>query len=229
MSKTAIKTDREYKDWLQKKKRQEERLLAEDLPWETRDPKERARWDEWFKQRRADNRITIDEGIAANVGQLVEAGFENVIPGDTFTLTKAEPLVNMIGRRWKPNSRWEAAGPSLAKFFKIPKALQPDTPPELSVQGLGAYAGQRRARVAPVEMTTFDLSNRIVERLGITDDDSLILPDRAARVLFVLKDLKKGGITITLNRENRVSRGDWPLPINWLVHKRWTEPKREDW
>lgn len=225
MAKSAIKTDRDYADWKRKNEEREQRLLAEDLPWESDEPKEREQWEVQFKDSRIHAAALRADRLNANAKQLAEAGVENAISGDTFTLSKEQPLVNMISASWGVNPKWDAAGPSFAKAFKISKIIQLDTPPELIVQGLGEYAGKRRARLAPVEMTAFDLSNRILERLGITDDDKLPLPDKAARVLFVLKDLKREGVTVTLNRENAQHRGDGPTPRNWLVHKRWTEPK----
>ena len=221
----ALKTAKDYDKWKKDNEERKERLLGEDLPWETGTPEERERWETWFKDRRLGQRASREEAIGANAEQLAEAGVENATAADAFTLTSDHPLVNMIGLGWKVNPRWLAAGPELAPLLKIPKVIQWDTPPELTVTGLGEYAGRRRARVAPVELTVFDLSNRPVEHLGITDDDKMILPDIAARVLFVLKDRKRGGVTVSLNRGNRMSRGDWPPPADWLVYKWRKEPK----
>lgn len=174
-------------------------------------------------KRKQQRREALEKAFIENAKQLQAAGVDSAVPGHKFTLTKAHDEVTLVARPWK---YWA----ELERPLDEPKATRAlgDGPAMLTVTGLGAYAGKRKPRLGLIDMTAFDLSNRVVEKIGITSDGTLVLPDTAARVYFRLRDLNRKA-TVSLDRYNRIWYGDGrPIPTAWLVRQKWNPPKGDD-
>ncbi len=171
----------------------------------------------------AENREYLERVASENAKELREAGRDDVVAAHEYTLTKENPEVSLVARPWEVIPEWQRLLTDPAVIRRVGRGA-----PRLTVTGLGPYTGKRRARLGLVDMTIFDLSNRIVEVVGITSDGDMILPDIAARVYFRLRDRKKTA-TASLDRHNRQLRDDLePVPAAWLAHQMWTPPKGDE-
>jgi hypothetical protein len=190
------------------------------LPGQLVDPEVRERWDAWFREKDQEDREQLEKAVLANAQELRGKGHDNVVDGSDCRLDRVNPEGTMVAIPWTHVPDWRRTELHPAATHRVGAA------PRLTVTGLGPYTGQRKARRAVIDLASYDRSNRPVERIGITCDGSLTLPDIAARVYVRLRDLKRTA-TVSLDRCNKVFRGDEPPPPDWLIVQQWKPAQGE--